>query len=452
MAQQRRSRGPTLTSLLRVFLTFAAVATIFLVGYSLTGVASTPRAGAPSGGAGGPGDIVAGGGGSLSGGGRAAVGNLRGAAESGEEKVVLKRDCAEPPCVPSFWVPTDISGVEHGDPRVTLCKLKFDQYWRQPSKTPMFRDLQTASKCGKGRSGRLGELYDDAVANSGGKGPLTPSGFVFHESRVGSTLVANMLASVPTNLVYSESGPPPVVLNHCRKCSGERRRELLVKLFGLMGNSQFHTHLFFKFQSITVPNIKVLLDAFPSTPWIFIYRDPVQTMMSHFKTGPGGPCLREQRTPRQATLDILGMTANEARKAKKESYCAAHLGMLTQAAVDADKASQIGLLVNYEALPGGVMGHVLPSVFHVDLAPVDLARMAKAGGVYSKARDKRSLQGTWASDSKAKEDASTPAVRDAAAAFLAPTFEAAKAATLAKTGGDDLLHFKEWQPPLAADR
>ena len=37
---------------------------------------------------------------------------------------------------------------------------------------------------------------------------LEPSGFIFHESRVGSTLVANMLASVPTNLVYSEPHAP----------------------------------------------------------------------------------------------------------------------------------------------------------------------------------------------------------------------------------------------------
>ena len=35
-----------------------------------------------------------------------------------------------------------------------------------------------------------------------------PSGFVFHESRVGSTLVANSLAANPWNMVFSESDPP----------------------------------------------------------------------------------------------------------------------------------------------------------------------------------------------------------------------------------------------------
>ena len=33
---------------------------------------------------------------------------------------------------------------------------------------------------------------------------LYPSGFVFHESRVGSTLVANILGSDPMNMIFSE--------------------------------------------------------------------------------------------------------------------------------------------------------------------------------------------------------------------------------------------------------
>jgi len=203
----RQRGGVTLNSLLRLFVVAAAGGTLFLLATSL-GARDTASDPAPAGAAPPPrGDAPV---------------ALRGA-EKKAKKDKPQKDCAEPPCVPSFWAPTDISGVEHGDPRVTLCKLKFDGYWRQPSKTPMFRDLQTASKCGKGKSGRLGELYDDLKKK--GVTPLEPAGFVFHESRVGSTLVANMLASVPTNLVYSESSPPPVVLNHCRSCGKQRQRD-----------------------------------------------------------------------------------------------------------------------------------------------------------------------------------------------------------------------------------
>ena len=41
--------------------------------------------------------------------------------------------------------------------------------------------------------------------------------------------------------------------------------------------------------------------AFPDTPWVFVYRMPVQTMMSHLDprkgSGSGAPCLRSMRDP-----------------------------------------------------------------------------------------------------------------------------------------------------------
>ena len=46
--------------------------------------------------------------------------------------------------------------------------------------------------------------------------PIEPTGFIFHESRVGSTLVANMLASIPANLVYSEPHVPFSVITQCK--------------------------------------------------------------------------------------------------------------------------------------------------------------------------------------------------------------------------------------------
>lgn len=38
--------------------------------------------------------------------------------------------------------------------------------------------------------------------------PVPPRGFVYHETRCGSTLVANMLAGLEPNRVFSESKPP----------------------------------------------------------------------------------------------------------------------------------------------------------------------------------------------------------------------------------------------------
>ena len=42
---------------------------------------------------------------------------------------------------------------------------------------------------------------------------LPPTGFIFHMSRCGSTLVAQMLAALPQNIVISEAGPVDAVLH-----------------------------------------------------------------------------------------------------------------------------------------------------------------------------------------------------------------------------------------------
>lgn len=64
---------------------------------------------------------------------------------------------------------------------------------------------------------------DDIDANP--EGYLEPTGFVFHMSRCGSTLTANLMGSSPYNLVYSESKPPTGLMGLCdkMKCTAEQR-------------------------------------------------------------------------------------------------------------------------------------------------------------------------------------------------------------------------------------
>ena len=353
--------------------------------------------------------------------------------------------------VPSFWVPTDLTNVEHGDPRLTLCQLDFDGYWRNPTKTPMFRDLMAVSSCRGGRSGSLNKLYEDA-SKSKTKPFLKPSGFVFHESRVGSTLIANMLGSVPTNLVYSESAPPPAILNHCRDCSLDRKVDLLQKLIALMGNSPFHQRLYFKFQSITVPQMAPLLVAFPETPWLFVYREPVQVMMSHFKHGAGrnAPCLREHRRPRKATADILQVDVSAASRSSPEDYCAAHLAMLCEKALENHDNDPNGLLLNYDTLPGALVHYVLPTHFKTrSYSDDDKRRMLDVANVYSKRRKalpsgdlQQQKDLTWGSDSKAKESAASSQIKAAAQNIMRPRYDLMLKATEQKTKGTDLSSLK----------
>ena len=93
----------------------------------------------------------------------------------------------------------------------------------------MFKDLVRSSGCkqfGKGTK-TVSEQTLRQIMRDEADLLLRPSGFVFHESRCGSTLVANMLTRYDSgNLVYSESTPPSKILNHCAGCNEERKVEL----------------------------------------------------------------------------------------------------------------------------------------------------------------------------------------------------------------------------------
>lgn len=170
---------------------------------------------------------------------------------------------APPPWEQEFWTPIDVTSVD-SNPMVVLCKLNFKQYSESPHLSPMFKDLVGISRCQGSNRRReplkklLKEIADNP--NDPSSRVVKPNGFVFHESRVGSTLVANFMASDPYAMVFSESTPMANAMLHCDSCSHEYNVQLFRDVTTLMGRSPFHKHLFFKFQSITVTGMNVALE------------------------------------------------------------------------------------------------------------------------------------------------------------------------------------------------
>ena len=160
-----------------------------------------------------------------------------------------------------FWSPIDVDVTN--DPMITLCRLNFKQYSESPHIYPMFRDLESMSRCQGSNKRReflsvlMKEIKDKAGTPEGRI--VAPTAFVFHESRVGSTLVANTLASDPFSMVFSESAPAANALLHCRTCTTARNVEIFRDVITLMGRSPVHRHLFFKFQSITATKMHIAL-------------------------------------------------------------------------------------------------------------------------------------------------------------------------------------------------
>lgn len=364
-----------------------------------------------------------------------------------------------------FWTPIRVKIQD--DPLVTMCKLNFQAYSSAPHETPMFRDLLTKSHC-DGSNKRVEHLSklllerQAAVDLGGPDTSIPPTGFIFHEGRVGSTLVANLLGSNPFAMVFSESEPPVEVLTSCHGCTRKRQVQLFRDIVSLMANSPVHRYAFFKFQSVSAKVMEVALEAFPETPWAFVYRQPVQTMMSQVGPGKpsGGPCLRSKHERPAEIVDVLNAIpgGKEARHSN-EAWCAGHLNMLCAFALAAyekyatfasDNSRQRGMLLNYESLPGAVPRALLP-MFGIRQVPAPwLRQMAVEAGSYSKSRGAgtHNFQG----DSEEKDSGATPAIRNYAQLIMQPTFE--KMTHLSKDALERVMSEEEYDvvESSAADR
>ena len=201
---------------------------------------------------------------------------------------------------------------------------------------------------------------------------LLPRGFIFHTSRCGSTLVAQMLTVVRGSVVLSE--PPPIdgVLSCVKPAAPvdeDRRKEWLIGMINALGRPRRadDRHLFVKFDAWHVLDLPLIRSAFPDTPWVFLYRDPREVLASQLRQPaafliPGmlpGPAMSFDAGPGQSTLS--------------ERF-ARLFGRLADAALAALSDGN-GIPVNYSELPGVVVSR-LAAHFGIDLAPLDEESMA----------------------------------------------------------------------------
>mmetsp|Transcript_7013 Transcript_7013/g.13025 ORF Transcript_7013/g.13025 Transcript_7013/m.13025 type:complete len:245 (-) Transcript_7013:218-952(-) len=239
-----------------------------------------------------------------------------------------------------------------------------------------------------------------------------------------------MLGSHPHHLTFSESSPPATV-------AAENNPAKLRTVMRLMCRSSYHTKCFFKLQSANTPRISVFREAFPSVPWAFVFREPVQVMMSHLKGGAGGGavCLRSKSRPTEQHLAILGTT--NARSASNEDFCAAHLAYLSQVAYDEySKDTELGLMLPYTDLPDLMPQKLLAQHFRSPVDSEGLERMAVTAKSYSKGRRGSGKAGQFEGDSNDKEKAASPKVKAAAQKLLYPVYDKCLAAAKAH----DLVH------------
>ena len=234
-----------------------------------------------------------------------------------------------------------------------------------------------------------------------------PSGFIFHMSRCGSTLVTQMLSRLPKNVVLSEAPPIDSVLR-VSASEAERTRWLrsLLNTYGRKRSGE-EEHLFVKFDSWSTSELGLLTRAFPDVPWIFLYRDPVEVIVSHMRQ-PG-----VQMVPGL----INGMNAGneeDSGAVSSEEYCARVLATVCSSALDLTDSAR-GLFVNYSELPDAfstIVGH-----FGVGFSPTEMEEMHAAVEFNAK-----TPQLFFEPDSERKKNEATEAIRQAASKWVDPLY------------------------------
>jgi hypothetical protein len=241
---------------------------------------------------------------------------------------------------------------------------------------------------------------------------LAPDGFIFHMSRCGSTLVAQMLAGSDAHVVISEAPPIDVVLQLDR-AAPEPMAEILTALLramvGALGQvrNAGERRYFVKLDSWHILALPLFRRAFPDTPWVFLHRDPVEVLVSQARER-GIQMIPDFVPPSLYGLDLPG-------GAPDEDYWARVLAVTCQAALD-ECAQGCGLLVNYTQLPDALHTKILPH-FGITATPAERAAMDRAA-----LRDAKAPEFVFAPDSTLKRQAATAEIREASDRHLAEVY------------------------------
>jgi hypothetical protein len=238
---------------------------------------------------------------------------------------------------------------------------------------------------------------------------LEPSGFIFHMSRCGSTLVSQMLAALPSNIVVSEASPIDTVVqaNRWRPDLGEdRQARWLNSIVGALGQKRSgdEQRYFVKLDCWHTLAMPLFRRAFPAVPWVFLYRDPVEVLVSQLRI-PG-----TQMIPGGFGPNLYGLDRSYG-PGTAEDYYAQVLAKVTEPAA-AHYATGGGLLINYRQLPDALFTAILPH-FGVPCGEADRAAMTDAARY-----DAKTPGFEFAPDSGAKQRVATPIARAAADRWL----------------------------------
>lgn len=298
----------------------------------------------------------------------------------------------------------DMSGVTLAEPffQQTIDKLKAEH----PERDELFTEFDTLIQVEK------------TFAS------VSPSGFIFHSSRCGSTLLANACRAIDGAIVLSE--PPAVdklVARFITDVDQHGTKETLYSIFlravvRALGQKRTgdERHLFVKFSCCSVSQIERVRRIWPNVPWVFLYRDPVETIVSNMQNLPAWL----QDEDHRVLASITGASPDEVAAMTPEELCARSIGSFFTTASEAHRvANDRALLLNYTQLSLTEIANVL-KFFGVQPAATEMDNIARQTQKYSKAA---SGERAFVADAEAKRLAATALVREMAQRWATGSYQ-----------------------------
>jgi hypothetical protein len=181
---------------------------------------------------------------------------------------------------------------------------------------------------------------------------IAPTAFIFHSSRCGSTLLAQMAAALPGTIVISEAPPVDHILR--ARIPEDTRIGWLRALLSALGQPRRgdERHLFVKFDAWHVIDLALVQRAFPQVPCVFLYREPAALVASQLRM-PGIHIIPGMLDPSLIGLDLPGV-----RRLDWDEYSGRILAAVFAAALAHAETGRVALM-NYAQFPSAAASRVL---------------------------------------------------------------------------------------------
>jgi hypothetical protein len=334
---------------------------------------------------------------------------------------------------PREWLPIGVA-LDHTGAQ-TGAYVDWARFGREPMRAPFYEDeIRRALSLPFNRAFRYRTGFAALTAPTALAESALPSGFIFHMSRCGSTLAAQMLAALDDSIVISEAAPIDSAVQLARNLPDAAAVTALRAIVAAFGRRRagaiecIASRYVLKLDCWHTLALPLFRRAFPDVPWLFLYRDPVEVLVSQMRQRG------MQMVPQFLPPGFYGIA--DADSPSQEDYCARVLAAICQAVLD-HHALGGGLVLNYRQLPDAVFTAVLP---HFGIACSDEERDA----MHRAARQDAKAPGLpFAGDAETKRGAASDVVRDAAARHLGAIYDRLEALNA------EALNAEAWPPGKA---